>query len=178
VRCYTDDAISGTSALGRKAFQQMLADAQRPGCEFGVIVCYDVKRFGRVDNDEAGYYRHLLRTHGVEVAYASENFTGDGTDDLLRPVKQWQARQESKDLSKVTIRGLLSRSQGGWWMGGVPPHGYDLRYENDRGEFLFILRHMPDGSKEMRDRKGKLVRTLARGESFHLQARPRQTGAR
>src|SRR5215510_9423475 len=61
LRCYVDDAISGTSALGRKAFQQMMADAQRPACEFGVIVCYDVKRFGRVDNDEAGYYRHVLR---------------------------------------------------------------------------------------------------------------------
>jgi len=34
------------------------------------------------------------------------------TDDLLRPVKQWQARQELKDLSKVAIRGLLSKGQG------------------------------------------------------------------
>ena len=66
---------------------------------------------GRVDNDEAGYYRHLLRMHGVDVRYVSENFNGDATDDLLRPVKQWQARQESKDLSKVTIRGLLSKMQ-------------------------------------------------------------------
>jgi DNA invertase Pin-like site-specific DNA recombinase len=173
VRCYVDDAISGTSALGRKAFQQMMTDAQAPACDFGVVVCYDVKRFGRVDNDEAGYYRHLLRTHGVEVAYASENFTGDSTDDLLRPVKQWQARQESKDLSKVTIRGLLSRVGSGWWMGGVPPHGYDLAYENDRSEFLFILRHMPDGSKQVLDRKGKAIRTLARGESLSISKRDR-----
>ena len=93
LRCYVDDAISGTSTVGRRGFQQMIADAQSSTCEFGVIVAYDVKRFGRVDNDEAGYWRHLLRTCGVEVAYASENFTGDSTDDLLRPVKQWQARQ-------------------------------------------------------------------------------------
>lgn len=174
LHCYVDDAISGTSAVGRKAFQQMMADAQKPGCEFGVVVCYDVKRFGRVDNDEAGYYRHVLKTHGVEVAYASENFTGDYTDDLLRPVKQWQARQESKDLSKVTIRGLLSRSEGGWWMGGVPPHGYDLRYENDRaGGFLFTVRHMPDGTKQILNAKGKLQRTLARGESLSISQRDR-----
>jgi DNA invertase Pin-like site-specific DNA recombinase len=174
LRFYVDDAISGTSALGRRAFQQMLADAQRPGgADFGVIVVYDVKRFGRVDNDEAGYYRHLLKTHGVEVRYASENFTGDYTDDLLRPVKQWQARQESKDLSKVTIRGLLSRVGGGWWMGGVPPHGYDLRYENERGEFLFILRHMPDGSKQVLDDRGRMTRTLARGESLSISKRDR-----
>ncbi|MHC4094288.1 MAG: recombinase family protein, partial [Planctomycetota bacterium] len=109
---YIDDAISGTSTIGRRAFQRMMADAQSPGRSFDAVIVYDVKRFGRIDNDEAGYYRHLLRTNGVEVCYVSENFNGDATDDLLRPVKQWQARQESKDLSKVTIRGLLSKIQG------------------------------------------------------------------
>jgi DNA invertase Pin-like site-specific DNA recombinase len=120
-RLFLDDAISGTSATGRRAFQEMIAEAQRPERPFSYVIVYDVKRFGRVDNDEAGYYRHILKTHGVEVIYVSENFSGDGTDDLLRPVKQWQAREESKDLSKVTIRGLLSKVSGGWWMGGAPP---------------------------------------------------------
>ena len=67
------------------------------------VVVYDVKSFGRLDNDEAGFYRHKLKMCGVNILYATENFNGDYTDDLLRPVKQWQARQESKDLSKVTI---------------------------------------------------------------------------
>jgi DNA invertase Pin-like site-specific DNA recombinase len=168
---YVDDAISGTSTLGRRAFQQMIADAQKTTRQFDKIVVYDVKRFGRIDNDEAGYYRHILRTNGVEVIYVSENFNGDVTDDLLRPVKQWQARQESKDLSKVTIRGLLSKVEGGWWMGGTPPYGYDLRYENADGGFLFILRFMPDGSKQLLDEKRKLVRTLARGESLNISKR-------
>jgi DNA invertase Pin-like site-specific DNA recombinase len=168
VKFYIDDAISGTSTLGRRAFQQMIQDAESPTRRFDIIVVYDVKRFGRVDNDEAGYYRHILRTHGVEVCYVSENFNGDSTDDLLRPVKQWQARQESKDLSKVTIRGLLSKVEGGWWMGGTPPYGYDLRYENAEGKFLFILRFMPDGSKQLLDEDGNLTRTLARGESLNI----------
>src|SRR5210317_1739551 len=154
LKFYVDDAISGTSAIGRRAFQQMIEDAQSQIRPFDIIVVYDVKRFGRVDNDEAGYYRHILRANGVEVRYVSENFNGDTTDDLLRPVKQWQARQESKDLSKVTIRGLLSKSDTGCWMGGVPPHGYDLRYENCEGKFLLILRYMPDGSKQILDKTG------------------------
>ena len=173
VKFYTDDAISGTSTAGRRAFLQMIADAQGPARRFSCIVVYDVKRFGRVDNDEAGYYRHLLRQHGVEVRYVSENFNGDGTDDLLRPVKQWQAREESKDLSKVTIRGLLSRVDSGYWMGGVPPHGYDLRYENAEGRFLFILRHMPDGSKQVQDEQGRVTRALVRGESLSISKRDR-----
>ncbi len=171
VKFYTDDAVSGTSTLGRRAFQQMIADAQKTTKQFDKIVVYDVKRFGRIDNDEAGYYRHILRTNGVEVIYVSENFNGDVTDDLVRPVKQWQARQESKDLSKVTIRGLLSKVEGGWWMGGTPPYGYDLRYENAEGKFLFTVRFTPDGSKQLLDEKGTLIRTLARGESLNISKR-------
>ncbi len=168
IKYYVDDAISGTSTLGRKAFQQMMADAEGQSCKFDIIVVYDVKRFGRVDNDEAGFYRHRLRKAGVDIRYVSENFNGDSTDDLLRPVKQWQARQESKDLSKVTIRGLISKAPGGWWMGGTPPYGYDLRYENAEGKFLLILRYMPDGSKPVFDEKGNLTRTLKRGESLSI----------
>jgi len=175
LRFYIDDAISGTSTVGRQAFQDLIADATKSDCGFGVILVYDVKRFGRVDNDEAGYYRHVLREHGVEVNYVSEGFTGDGTDDLLRPVKQWQARQESKDLSKVAIRGLLSKSNsgGGWWMGGAPPYGYDLRYESQSGEFLFFLRYLRDGRKEMLDQERETTRTLDRGESVAVSRRDR-----
>ena len=58
---YVDDAISGTYTLKRKAFLQMITDAERPFRKFDSIVVYDIKRFGRVDNDEAGYYRHRLK---------------------------------------------------------------------------------------------------------------------
>ena len=105
---FANEAARGRGPLA-EPFQQMVADAQEPKCPFQVVIVYDVKRFGRLGNDEAGYYRHVLSTHGVEVRYVTENFNGDSTDDLLRPVKQWQARQESKDLSNVTIRGQLSR---------------------------------------------------------------------
>jgi DNA invertase Pin-like site-specific DNA recombinase len=178
VRHYVDDGVSGTSSAGRRAFQRLIADAQRPDRGFSLVVCYDVKRFGRVDNDEAGYYRHILRTHGVEVHYASEGFSGapgNDTDELLRPVKQWQARQESKDLAKVAIRGLVSkvRAAGGWWMGGAPPYGYDLRYESSSGDFIFTVRYQRDGSKLLLDEAGAPIRTLPRGETVAVSKRDR-----
>ena len=43
--------------------------------------------------------------------------------------------RRGRDLSKVTIRGLLTKSETGFWMGGVPPHGYDLRYEGYSGDY-------------------------------------------
>ncbi len=155
-----DDAISGAAASGREAFLKMIEDAQQSNCPFRFILVYDVKRFGRLDNDETGHYRYLLRKAGVEIIYVSENFSGDDTDDLLRPVKQWQARQESKDLSKVTIRGLLTKSDGGWWMGGVPPYGYDLAYYDGSGKFLMAVRYMPSGSKQILNEHGEVERTL------------------
>ena len=175
-RFFIDDAISGTDALRRPGFQEMVAQAQQKSRPFSYVVVYDVKRFGRLGNDEAGYYRHILRVHGVEVLYTAENFSGDATDDLLRPVKQWQAREESKDLSKVTIRGLLSRIEGGFWNGGTPPYGYDLRYESPGGNgaaFLFVLQYQPDGTKLVLDESGSTVRTLARGERIQVSKRDR-----
>ena len=164
LRWYVDDAISGTSADERKAFLQLIGDASAEDCPFRYVLTYSVSRFSRGDNDEAGYYRFQLRRAGVEVVYVSEGFNGDDSDDLLRPVKQWQARQESKELSKVTIRGLLTRSSGGWWSGGQPPYGYDLAYCSGDGRFLMTIRYGDDLSKQVLDEDGNLVRVVPRGE--------------
>ena len=67
LRFYTDDAVSGTSADNRPEFQRLIADATNGRADFRHVLCYDVKRFSRGDNDEAGYYRHLLRKHKIEV---------------------------------------------------------------------------------------------------------------
>ncbi len=165
---YIDDAISGASSDDRAAFQQLIQDAKRSDCPFKFILVYDIKRFGRGDNDEAGYYCYQLRRNGIEIIYVSENFCGEDTDDLLRPVKQWQARQELKDLSKVTIRGLLSRADGGWWVGGVPPYGYDLAYYSGSGDYLCSIRFMEDGSKQVLDKDGNITRIVPNGERLQF----------
>ncbi len=163
---YIDDAITGTSVEQRKAFQELIDDAKERECPFKFVLVYDVKRFGRLDNDEAGFYRFTLRKRGIEIIYISEGFNGDDTDDLLRPVKQWQARQESKDLSLVTIRGQLTRVKAGYWNGGVPPYGYDLAYYSGTGQFLMVVRYQPDGRKTLLDADGQVIRELPRGESL------------
>ena len=165
LRFYTDDAISGTSADNRAAFQKMIADANNGHADFRFVLAYDVKRFSRGDNDEVGHFRYLLRKKGIEVVYATENFSGDDTDDLLRPVKQWQARQESKDLSKVTLRGQLSSIESGSYLGGVPPYGYDFLYLDSRGDSIQRVRFNEKGEKEIYDPEGtKLLRVVPQGE--------------
>jgi site-specific DNA recombinase len=165
LRLYTDDAISGTSADNRPAFQRLITDAGNGHCDFRTVLVYDIKRFGRVDNDEAGYYRHLLRKRGVEVVYTSEGFTGHDTDEIVRTVKQLQARQESKDLSKVTLRGQLSSVHAGSYLGGVPPFGYDYLYTDSAGKPIHVVRYNEKGEKLLlHPETGHLVRLVPQGE--------------
>ena len=137
-----------------------------PSRKFDHILVYDVKRFGRVDNDEAGYFRYLLRQNGVEIVYTSEPLSGTDSDDLLLPMLQWNARRESKDLSKVTIRGQVSTAQDGWWMGGVPPYGYDLMYYDSEGQPLMRVHYHHSGNKHLCKPNGDLERIIPGGDKI------------
>ncbi len=163
VRTYTDDAISGADTDARKAFLRMIADAKQKDRPFDRILVYDVSRFGRVGADEAGYYRHTLAQAGVEVVYVAEGLRGDQTDDLLLGVKQFVAHQTVVDLSKVTIRGQVSRVEKGRWCGGRPPYGFDLQYVDQIGVPYQTVRFLESGEREQRAIDGTLIRVVPRG---------------
>ncbi len=173
LRWYEDDAITGTSVNGREGFKRMVADAQSADRLWRYVLVYDVSRFSRGDLDEAGYFRHQFRQAGVEVVYCSEHFTGSDSDDLVLGVKQWQARQFVKDLSKVTIRGQVSHSQTGAWCGGTPPFGYDLLYVDSAGAAYQRVRWTSNGDKEIYSPEGKLIRVLPRGECLSTSKKDR-----
>ncbi len=160
VRWFEDDAISGASVDARAAFKKMLEDARSPQRDWRCVLVFDVSRFSRGDLDEAGHFRYQFRKAGVDVVYCSENFTGSDSDDLVLGVKQWQARQYVKDLSKVTIRGLVSHTSAGSWGGGMPPYGYDLEYADGTGRLYQRVRFMPNGEKQVYSIEGALVRTV------------------
>ncbi len=42
-------------------------------------------------------------------------------------------------------------------MGGTPPYGYDLAYYSGSGDFICIVRFMPDGSRKVLNEDGDLV---------------------
>jgi DNA invertase Pin-like site-specific DNA recombinase len=161
---FIDDALTGTTVKGRNDFQVMMDIALTPGSPLYYVIPYDIKRFSRGDNIETGYWLYRLRENGVRVAYATEGFKGDDSDDLVRSVKQWLARQESKDLSKVTFRGLISRAHGGWWNGGEPPYGYDLEYVDNAGKAYMRVRFNSDRTKLVLDLKSGQSRILPIGQ--------------
>ena len=164
VQWYEDDAISGASVDGRRAFKQMGIDAEAPGRDWRYVLVYDVSRFSRGDLDEAGHLRHRFRKAGVEIVYCNENLTGGDADDLVVGVKQWMAQRYVKDLSKVTIRGQITHSESGAWNGGCPPYGYDLVYHDSTGRPYQHVRWLESGDREIYDLDGRLVRIVPRGD--------------
>ena len=161
---YEDDAISGTSVDGRRAFKQMGIDGDAPGRDWRFVLVYDVSRFSRGDLDEAGHLRHQFRRVGVEIIYCNENLTGGDADDLVVGVKQWMAQRYVKDLSKVTIRGQITHSETGAWNGGCPPYGYDLVYHDSTGRPYQHVRWLETGDREIYDLDGRLTRIVPRGD--------------
>ena len=151
IREFADDA-SGASADEREGFLQMIAFAENPDNRVQAVLVYDISRFGRTDTDEAGYYRYRLRRAGVEVIYCAENLPADRIGDLIRDIKQWQKREFLIDLSRDTIRGLVSRAEQGFWNGGLPPYGYLRCVVSADGKHRRVIRNGEKIWKEKSDR--------------------------
>jgi len=147
-RWYVDDAVSGTSAKGRAAFERMLKDAEGGG-GFATLLCYDMSRFSRGGTNETGFYLHRLQLAGVDAVFCAEGIPEGEEGELLQGVKSWQARQYSVKLSRDSIRGQHStvtvRHSA---MGGRAPYGYDRQYVAASGEVLKTVRTLADGRRQ------------------------------
>jgi DNA invertase Pin-like site-specific DNA recombinase len=126
VKEYFDEGISGDATAKRKQFQQMLADAQ--GGSFGIILCWDVDRFGRFDSIESGFVVHPLRQAGIRLVTVAQgvidwdSFAGR----IMHAVTAEGKHQFLRDLSKNVSRGMLARAREGKRNGAKAPYGYKL----------------------------------------------------
>ena len=164
VRWYVDDAITGTSTKGRDQFTHMIADAEN-GCDFDVVLCYDISRFSRGGTNETGYYLHRLGLVGVQAIFPAEGIPEGDEGELLQGVKSWQARQYSVKLSRDSIRGQHStvtvRKSA---MGGPAPYGYDRQYITADGSVLRKIRTLPDGRREELGAAGRRRQIIGKHE--------------
>ena len=166
LRFFIDDAKSGTSTDSREGFKEMIRLAQGKSCPVNTILVWNIARFGRYDPDEGGHYRFLLRQNGIEVVYISEGLQGNDSNDLVIPVKQWQAREYSKSLARDVIRGKITRMRKGGSNGQKAPYGYDRLIINSKGQPYLIVRTLADHKKEIYNIRGKLIRTIPKTESI------------
>ena len=166
IREYIDDAVSGTSADKRPAFQQMIADAQHG--LFKAVIVWNSDRFSRGDVTETEHYRYVLRKAGATLLSVTEDYLArEGIDgDVLRTVKQFQNRQYSISLSQNTLRGQISSVLAASDPGRLTPYGYDREIVGPDGSLLYRVRFLESGDRQVFDRDGKLTATYQKGQSL------------
>lgn len=126
VRIYEDAAKSGLSISNRPGMKQLLRDVLEEPRPFGVVLVYDVSRWGRFqDLDAAAYYEYTCRINGVRVVYVQEPF---GTDidpltALLKTMKRAMAAEYARELGVKTRAGQDQAIHLGYQMGSMPRIG-------------------------------------------------------
>ncbi len=124
---YMDAGVSGLRAANRSGLRRLLADVVGGAADFGVVLVYDVSRWGRFQNpDESAHYEFVCRQAGVRIEYCAEDFGGGGVAGaLLKQVKRVMAAEYSAQLSRTVRHAKRRNAEQGYWQGGEP--GYGLR---------------------------------------------------
>lgn len=127
VRTYKDEARSGLTLERREGLKQLLADILGRVAPYGIVIVYDLSRWGRFqDLDEGAHYEFLCRSAGIAVEYSAEPFANDGSMAaiLFKQLKRAVSAQFSSDLSRNIGRTLRGLRAEGCWVGGTPPYGF------------------------------------------------------
>ncbi|MFC7380075.1 recombinase family protein [Brevundimonas sp. GCM10030266] len=127
VRSYADRGLSGLTAQGRPALQELLGDILSGSAGFSVLLVYDVSRLGRFQNpDEAAHYEFVCNDAGVRIEYCAETFSNDGglSSQLLKNIKRIMAAEYSRELSAKVAKAQLALAAQGFWQGGRPGYGF------------------------------------------------------
>ena len=123
---YTD-LVSGSDALKRPQFLQMVADA-KAGL-FDVLLVRDTSRFSR--NIEQAYgYTDQLHAAGVVVAYTYENQLSSQRAKIGMAVNHAQNEEFLDKLSENVQGGYRVKRFEKGWFSGSPPIGYVMEYED------------------------------------------------
>ena len=130
VRTYADEGRSGLRLDGRDALKKLINDVRGGRTDFGVILVFDVSRWGRFqDADESAYYEFICKEAGIKVLYCAEQFENDGslTSTIIKNMKRAMAGEYSRELSAKVFAGQCRLINLGFRQGGPP--GYGLRRE-------------------------------------------------
>ena len=107
IRIYDDHALTGKND-NRPQFQQMLKDAASEA--FDYVIVYSTDRFSRNKYDSA-VHKHELKTHGVKVLSATENFTDDPMGTMMETIMEGFAQYYSEELAMKIKRGMRNNAE-------------------------------------------------------------------
>jgi DNA invertase Pin-like site-specific DNA recombinase len=142
LRTYVDAGRSGLNFNGRPALRRLIEDVQQQNCPFGVILVYDISRWGRFQNsDESAYYEQLCVRSGVEVIYSEETFANDTGPmaSVLKSIKRVMAGEYSRELSTKVFNAHRHHAALGFHQGGAAPYGLRRMLVSHLGEVKGVL---------------------------------------
>lgn len=115
VRIYADEGITGTSIKKRKAFKQMLVDAEEK--KFDLILTKEVSRFARNTLDSILYTRKLMGL-GIGVVFTNDNIdTRESDAEFKLTIMASMAQEESRKTSNRVRWGMTRTMESGYALG-------------------------------------------------------------
>jgi DNA invertase Pin-like site-specific DNA recombinase len=143
VKQFVDSGKSGLTLSRRTALRDLLLEVQGGNAEFGVILVYDVSRWGRFqDADESAYYEYACKRANVRVHYCAEQFENDGSpySTLIKTLRRTMAGEFSRELSVKVFAGQARMVELGFRQGGPPGYGLRRQLVDSDGTIKHILK--------------------------------------
>lgn len=173
IREYIDRAKTGTSALRRTEFQQMIQDAKIGA--FDNIIVYQYDRFARSRHDSI-VYKTKLKSLNVKVISATEPSSDSPDNIIIEGMLESLAEYYSADLSKKAKRGIKESILKRQSIGGRPILGYNfvnkkVVVDQDKAEMVrFIFKEYSEGKtiRQITDYLNQLgLKTTTGGKFIH-----------
>lgn len=133
-KVYEDLGISGTKALKRPGFQEMIADCKSKEHPFDAIIVWKFSRFAR-NQEESIVYKSLLKKENVEVVSVSEPLPDGFIGSLVERIFEWMDEYYSIRLSGEVKRGMTQKALKGGYQGRMP-----LGYERNKSDIPRIVK--------------------------------------
>ena len=125
---FKDAGRSGITHQQRPEFMRLIRRVEnRP--DFQYILIYDRSRWGRPQDSALNeYWETHCKLRGVTlVSLEDPDLTlkpSDLSSRVKKMLKDEEASEYSKKLSRATLRGCISNAEKGFSSGGFPPYGY------------------------------------------------------
>ena len=123
---YIDDGFSGTN-FNRPGVQRLLEDARNE--KFDCVVVKDFSRFGRDYMEVGAYLEQIFPFLGIRFISINDHYDSGSsqgnTADLDMNFKNLLYDLYSKDLSQKVKTSLRARKEGGQYVSGNAPFGYE-----------------------------------------------------
>jgi len=159
IRWFEDEGRSGRNAEERPAFMSMINYVKNSPNSSKFVLVYDVSRWGRFENPkEATYWEIMIEKCGLKVKYVTEDYVNNDSIGayVTKVVKDSEASEFSKKLSKVSFRGHRHYAELGYQVGGSAKYGYKRLLVDEHGNPVKILE---DGEhKALKTQHVKLVK--------------------